>query len=110
MKQLIAIHEVIRVGTDKVRETIAPKKTFTASDKEADYLVRVGAARLGAALAEDSSDSTDTPPRDLTKLLKPELQEIAKGLEIEGYEAMTVAQLREAIEAEEAAEDDESMI
>ncbi|MCQ4311697.1 hypothetical protein NAV33_07285 [Pseudomonas stutzeri] len=118
MKQLIAIHEVVRMGADKTREVIAPKKSFTATEKDAEYLVRVGAARMGAAVTEEpaiavpasgSTDDTD-PKRDLTKLLKPELQEIAKGLEIEGYEAMTVAQLREAIEAEEAAEEDESMI
>lgn len=125
MKKLIAIHEIVRNDGKGQRETVAPGKQFSGSDEEAAFLLSIGAAKLAAPAVEriapaaadstDSTDSTDTtdttaPARDLSKMLKPELLAIAAELEIEGHQDMTVPQLREAIEAEEAAAEDESMI
>lgn len=122
MKKLIAIHEIVRNDAKGQRETVAPGKQFSGSDEEATFLMGIGAAKLAAPAVEqiapattdstDSTDSTDTtaPARDLSKMLKPELLAIAAELEIEGHQDMTVPQLREAIEAEEAAAEDESMI
>lgn len=122
MKKLIAIHEIVRNDAKGQRETVAPGKQFGGTDEEAVFLLNIGAAKLAAPAVEqiapaaaDSTDSTDTtdttaPARDLSKMLKPELLAIAAELEIEGHQDMTVPQLREAIEAEEAAAEDESMI
>ena len=113
MKKLIAIHEIVRNDSKGQRETVAPGKPFTSSEAEAKYLVGIGAAKLsGEVIEQVVTDTTDTtgPARDLSKMLKPELLAIAAELEIEGHQDMTVPQLREAIEAEEAAAEDESMI
>lgn len=107
MKELIAIHEIVHNDAKGQRETVAPGKAFSGSDDEADYLLRIGAAKLAAKVGEQAASDSIESERDLSKLLKPELQAIAAKLEVEGYEAMTVPQLREAIEAEEAAGEDE---
>ena len=115
MKQLTAIHEIVRDAAKGGRETIAPGKRFAGSDADAEYLVKIGAAKLvetsaapapapvAAAPAQSTPapGGTGEPPRDLAKLKKPELLEIAQGLEIEGADGMTAAQLIEAIQAEE---------
>ena len=122
MNKLIAIHEIVRLDDKGQRKVVAPGKPFTSSEAEAKYLVGIGAAKLSGEVIEqvvtdsadtaDTTDATDTtaPARDLSKMLKPELRAIAAELEIEGHQDMTVPQLREAIEAEEAAAEDESMI
>ena len=115
MKKLIAIHEIVRNDAKGQRETVAPGKQFSGSDEEATFLMGIGAAKLAAPATTDTADTTDAtdtpaPARDLSKMLKPELLAIAAELEIEGHQDMTVPQLREAIEAEEAAAEDESMI
>ena len=119
MKKLIAVHEIVRNDAKGQRETVTPGKQFSGSDEEATFLMGIGAAKLAAPAVEqiapattDTTDTTDTtaPARDLSKMLKPELLAIAAELEIEGHQDMTVPQLREAIEAEEAAAEDESMI
>lgn len=113
MKQLTAIHEIVRDAANGGRETIAPGKRFAGSDADAEYLVKIGAAKLvetsaapapvAAAPAQSTQalGGTGAHPRDLSKLKKPELLDIAQGLEIEGADGMTAAQLIEAIQAEE---------
>lgn len=113
MKKLIAIHEIVRNDAKGQRETVAPGKQFSGSDEEATFLMGIGAAKLAAPAVEQiapATTDTTAPARDLSKMLKPELLAIAAELEIEGHQDMTVPQLREAIEAEEAAAEDESMI
>ena len=113
MKKLIAIHEIVRNDAKGQRETVAPGKQFSGSDEEATFLMGIGAAKLAAPAVEQiapATTDTTAPARDLGKMLKPELLAIAAELEIEGHQDMTVPQLREAIEAEEAAAEDESMI
>lgn len=122
MPKLISIHEIVR-GAKADRQVIAPGKTFDATDKDAQYLIGVGAAKAAAAQVvaqqapvvtpvtdQRAGDEDDAPVRDLSKMLKAELLAIAAELQIEGHADMTVPQLREAIEAEEAAADDEPMI
>lgn len=111
MTKLVAVHEIIRRNAQGEREAVAPGAAFTASEAEANFYLACGAAvESKDAVAGHGTDvpDTDGPVRDLTKMRKPELVDIAKGLEIEGYEGMTVAQLIEAIQvAETAAEEDE---
>lgn len=115
MPKLISIHEIVR-GTKADRQVIAPGMTFDATDKDAQYLIGVGAAKAASAqvvipvMDASAGADDDARVRDLSKMLKPELLAIAADLQIEGHADMTVPQLREAIEAEEAAADDESMI
>ena len=110
MTKLVAVHEILRRNAQGKREAIAPGASFTASDEEVQFYTGCGAAFVGAAAT--SAASTGGPvERDLSKMKKSELVEIAKGLEVEGFGDMTVAQLIEAITAAEAkAADEDSVI
>lgn len=75
------------------------------SEPEAKNLLSRGKARL--ATADDGYEGSDDESSgvDLSKLKKAQLQEIAKGHEIEFDDKTTVAQLIAAIEAKEAEEE-----
>lgn len=75
------------------------------SEPEAKNLLSRGKARL--ATADDGYEGADDESSgvDLSKLKKAQLQEIAKGHEIEFDDKTTVAQLIAAIEAKEAEEE-----
>lgn len=73
------------------------------STAEAKNLLSRGKAVL--ATAEDGYEGDETSGVDLSKLKKVQLQEIAKGHEIEFDDKITVAQLIAAIEAKEAEEE-----
>lgn len=75
------------------------------SEPEAKNLLSRGKARLAAA--DDGYEGADDESSgvDLSKLKKAQLQEIAKGHEIEFDDKTTVAQLIAAIEAKEAEEE-----
>ena len=107
MTQLIAVHEIIRRNAQGKREAIAPGASFTASEAEVQFYTGCGAAFVGAAAAAPTGGPAE---RDLSKMKKAELVEIAKGLEVEGFGDMTVAQLIEAITAAEANDTDEDSV
>lgn len=75
--------------------------------KDAEALVASGAARWAEPAAEAPAaflagvQDADGTVRELSGLLKAELLEIAKGMEIAGCEAMTKPELIAAIQAEE---------
>lgn len=75
------------------------------SEPEAKNLLSRGKARL--ATADDGYEGADDESSgvDLSRLKKAQLQEIAKGHEIEFDDKTTVAQLIAAIEAKEAEEE-----
>lgn len=103
MKLIVAIHEIIR-GTEP--KSVAPGKSYQEDDKVADQLIRAGAARLAEAEEPVTGKLAgvvdgDGGTRNLQELKKAELLEIAKGMEIEGADGMTKAELIAAIEAEE---------
>lgn len=98
MSNLVAVHEIIQKGADGKREVIAPGTAFTASDRDAEFYLKVGAARESHAVTEEP---------DLAKLKKADLVEIATGVGIEGAEAMNKQQLLDAIAANDT---DESVI
>lgn len=68
------------------------------SRKEAQNILGRGLGELHGEQKLEGEDGVD-----LSKLKKPQLVELANGLEIEGAEGMSVAELREAIEAKQAA-------
>ena len=111
MTKLVAVHEIVRRDAQGKREAIAPGTPFTASDAEVKFYVGCGAAVAGKANASvASAEPSGGTERDLSKLKKAELVEIAKGLEVEGHGEMTVAQLIEAITAAEAKDTDEDSV
>lgn len=97
MKQLIAIHEVVRDGENGKSEVIAPGKGFSATDELTDVLLSLGAARIDAATVAEAEVV------DLKKLNKADLLALAESRQIavdpEATKAVIIAAL-------EAAEDD----
>lgn len=103
MKQLIAIHEVIRDGKDGKSEAIAPNTGFSASDELASLLLDLGAARLDdSTVAVQESDETD-----LMKLKKDDLIALAAERQVEIGENATKADIVAALNAADAEDDAE---
>lgn len=111
MTKLVAVHEIIRRNAQGKREAIAPGTRFEASEAEVQFYTGCGAAAPAKEAPAVQAEPAGGPAeRDLSKLKKPELVEIAKELEIEGCGDMTVAQLIEAITAAEAKDADEDSV
>ena len=85
-------------------EIIRAGSLVELSEPEAKNLLGRGKARLATAAdgAPVDDEDEETSGVDLSKLNKTQLQEIAKGHEIEFDNKTTVAQLIAAIEAKEA--------
>lgn len=107
MTKLVAVHEIIRRNAQGKREAIAPGATFTASEAEVRFYTGSGAAFVGEAAVAETGGPAE---RDLSKMKKAELVEVAKGLGVEGVGDLTVAQLIEAITAAEANDADEDSV
>lgn len=96
MKQLIAIHEVIRDGKNGKPEAIAPGKGFSAEDELAEVLLAVGAAKLDPATV-----AAQDGPLDLSSMKKDELIALAEVRQVAIDPTSTKAVIIAALEAAE---------
>lgn len=99
MKQLVAIHVVIRGDEAGKIERIEPGESFSSEDKEAEDLLACDAARLavkGDAVAETADKDDEAKLEDLTKA---QLIEHAKEHGIEVDEKATKAVILAAVQA-----------
>lgn len=101
MKQLIAIHEVIRDGENGKSEAIAPGKGFSASEELASLLLDLGAARLDDSVVAVQS-AEESAEVDLMKLKKDDLVALAAERQVEIGENATKAEIVEALNAADA--------
>ena len=100
MKQLVAIHVIIRGDEDGKLERIEPGKSFSAENKEADDLLARGAARLAVKDSEAQDDAEEQGGEvNLEDMAKNELIAHAKEHGIEVDEAATKAVILAAIQA-----------
>jgi hypothetical protein len=96
MKQLIAIHEVIRDGKNGKPEAIAPGKGFSAEDELAEVLLAAGAAKLDPATVAEQDG-----PLDLSSMKKDELIALAEVRQVAIDPTSTKAVIIAALEAAE---------
>lgn len=96
MKQLIAIHEVIRDGKNGKPEAIAPGKGFAAEDELAEVLLAAGAAKLDPATVAEQDG-----PLDLSSMKKDELIALAEVRQVVIDPTSTKAVIIAALEAAE---------
>lgn len=96
MKQLIAIHEVIRDGKNGKPEAIAPGKGFSAEDELAEVLLSAGAAKLDPATVSEQDG-----PLDLSSMKKDELIALAEVRQVAIDPTSTKAVIIAALEAAE---------
>jgi|GEM_PF-2339146 len=118
---------LLRAGAAKPKAESAAARLPAPAEPKTPPVAPTSQDSADSADSTDSTDSTDDTDggtsgtltgvqdtdgtvRDLTKLRKPELLDIAKGMEIEGADGMTVTQLIEAIEAEEIELNNESLV
>lgn len=113
MPNLVAMHEIIQKGADGKREVIAPGTAFTANGIDADFYLKVGAARESDVIeGEVDTGAGDDEGQELAKLKKAELLEMARSSGADVSDALTKAELITLIQGggTEPVEDEESLV